>query len=101
MNDKSSDDRSEGVSSLELEILSLFWSFSDQFGRVDIIAASNYAFKQYGYIIDRAPFTLTQQHFNILMDRGRIADVRLLLDVLQKRAEAEIKGKATDDTDSA
>lgn len=89
MNDKGSENGSDDISSLELEVLSLFWSFSDQFGRVDIIAASNYAFKQYGYIIDRTPFTLTQQHFNILMDKGRIADTRLLLDVVKKKASTE------------
>jgi hypothetical protein len=87
MSDKNSEVRSEDVSSLELDILGLFWSFSDQWGRVDIIAAADYAYKQYGYIIPRTPFKLTQQHFDVLMDRERIYDVRALLNTIAVKAQ--------------
>lgn len=66
------------MTDLEIDVLLLYFTFSDQFGRVDVLEAANYAAKKLGYIINRDPFTIDQRHVDILMDRGIIPDTRVI-----------------------
>lgn len=66
------------VSDLEIDLLHLFYCYSDQMGRVDTVAAADYAQRRLGYIISKKPFTLDQRHIDLLMDRGDIPDTRLI-----------------------
>ena len=66
------------VTDLEIDVLLLYFTFSDQFGRVDVTSAADYAATKLGYIIKREPFTLDQRHLDILMDRQILPDVRVL-----------------------
>lgn len=77
MNDKPTDWNSS-VTDLEIDMLLLYYTFSDQYGRVDVLEAANYAAKILGFIINRDPFTIDQRHVDILMDRGVIPDVRVI-----------------------
>jgi hypothetical protein len=67
------------MSELEIDLLLLYYSFSDQYGRVDILGAAQFALKNFGYIINKDPFTIDQRHFDFLMDKKLIPDTRQLL----------------------
>lgn len=66
------------VTDLEIDVLLLYFTFSDQYGRVDVTSAADYAASKFGYIINKTPFTLDQRHLDILMDRQIIPDVRVI-----------------------
>jgi hypothetical protein len=78
VNNKKPSEWTESISDLEIDMLLLYFTFSDQFGRVDVLEASNYAAKKLGFIISKEPFTISQQHLDILMDRGVLPDVRMI-----------------------
>jgi hypothetical protein len=67
------------LSKLELELLLLFYNFSDQRGVVDTQAARIWAKNKLGVFIPDSPFTLLQEHFDILMDSGMVPDTRQLM----------------------
>lgn len=67
------------VTKLEVDILLIFYNFSDQNGVVDIKNASVWAKNKLGVDIPQKPFTLTQKHFDFLMDRGVIPDTRTMM----------------------
>ena len=69
----------ENISGLELDVLLLYYNFSDQWGRVDTLAAANYAAANFGILLHQNSFKLDQNHANILMDNEVLPDVRLLL----------------------
>lgn len=62
----------------EIDMLLLYYTFSDQYGRVDVLEAANYAARKLGVIIDRTPVSITQDHCDLLMDRQIIPDVRVI-----------------------
>lgn len=62
----------------EIDMLLLYYTFSDQYGRVDVLEAANYAARKLGVIIDRSPVSLSQDHCDFLMDRQIIPDVRVI-----------------------
>ena len=67
------------TSKLEMDILFVFYSFSDQYGRVDIPAAKQWAYQRLGITIPDKPFTLTQKHINTLMDAKLVPDTRQMI----------------------
>jgi hypothetical protein len=71
------------ISQLELDLLLLFYTYSNQFGTVDISYCANYAANKMGVFISRTPFQLEQQHIDALMDHGLIPDTRELLTVVR------------------
>ena len=82
------------VTKLEVELLLIFYNFSDQYGKVDTPKAKKWAFEKLGIIIPDRPFTLEQKHIDILMDSGAVPDTRLLLDyVLKTLPSADPKPK--------
>lgn len=69
----------QNTSKLELEILVVFYAFSDQYGNVDIPTAKKYIHKKFGVTIPDKPFVLTQQHINTLTDAQLIPDIRKMM----------------------
>lgn len=70
------------VTKLEVDLLLLFYNLSDQNGKVDIQNAALWAKNKLGVDIPNTPFTLTQRHFDFLMDRGVIPDTRIMIQKL-------------------
>ena len=68
----------DNISELELDLLMLYYTFADQMGRVDIIAAATYAAYNFGVLIPTIPLKLEQKHLDVLMDKEIIPDIRLL-----------------------
>ena len=71
------------ISQLELDLLLLFYTFSNQFGTVNIPVCARYAIEKMGVIISNEPFMLEQKHIDVLMDNGLIPDTRELLTVVR------------------
>ena len=71
------------ISQLELDLLLLFYTFSNQFGTVNIPLCVKIAREKMGVYISDKPFQLEQQHINVLMDHGLIPDTRELLTVVR------------------
>lgn len=75
------------ISQVEIDILLLFYTFSDEHGNVNARQASQWAYKVLGVIVPMEPFKITQHHLNILMDSGAIPDIRKYMPTLAgKRA---------------
>ena len=71
----------EGYSQTDLDILMLFYTFSDQHGKVDIPRAAAWAQDKMGIIIHTTEFTLDQSHIDLLTSCQIIPDVT---DILKK-----------------
>ena len=70
------------ISKLELDLLLLFYTYSDQFGNVDIQHCAAVAQEKLGVMLPTDPFTLDQNHANALMIHGILPDIRELLTVV-------------------
>ena len=69
----------DGMTDLEIDLLLLYFTFSDQYGRVDTVGAAHYAAKKLGVLMNREhKFTLNQNHIDALMNHGVIPDTREL-----------------------
>lgn len=79
------------ITDLEIDLLLLFYTFSDQFGNVDIPQVSSYANEQYGISIPLTPFVLEQQHIDLLVERGLLPDSKHILSTILAK---QIKPKA-------
>lgn len=85
------------ISDLEIDVLLLYYNFSDQWGRVDTIQAGNYAAAQFGIILHQNSFQLDQQHLDALMDRGIIYDTRLLFNKIVSTPPKKKRRRKIDD----
>jgi hypothetical protein len=68
------------ISQLELDLLFLFYTFSDQKGHVDIPKVREWARERMGVFLPNEAFTLEQKHLDILMDKGILPDTRIIFD---------------------
>ncbi len=66
------------LTDLEVDLLLLFYTFSDQHGRIDMVQCSNWARQKLGVILPPALFKISQKHLDILMDKGLVPDTREL-----------------------
>lgn len=73
------------ISELEADLLLLFYTFSDQYGRVNISAARKWAWERLGVTIKNEPFTITQEHIDVLCDLKMLPNVS---DILQNLKSA-------------
>lgn len=73
------------ISKLEVDVLLVFYNFSDQYGVVDIKSAQKWAKQQLGVVIPDQPFTLEQYHYDMLMEVGALPDTRTFLAVCSKK----------------
>lgn len=69
----------QSITKLELDLLLLYYTFSDQYGKVDTQRAQRWAKEHVGIHIPSAPFTITQEHINLLIEARLIPDVIPLL----------------------
>jgi hypothetical protein len=67
------------VTRTELELLGIFYLFADEFGRVDMQQARLYALKKFGVWIPDVPFTIQQEHIDLLMDQKMVPDTREIM----------------------
>lgn len=90
------------ISQLELDLLLLFYTYSDQFGDVDMPLVCKFAKERMGVFIPLKQFTFLQEHVDILMDRGMIPDTRELLTGVKlepKKPKVKRTRKPKDPTD--
>lgn len=78
-----SNENSEDISPLELEILLLFYTFSNQYGEVDMISCQKWARDNMGVHISSSPFTFDQVHLNVLMQNNLVPDISDLIKKLR------------------
>jgi hypothetical protein len=71
------------ISDLEADILLLFYMFSDQHGRVNVSAARRWAWERLGVTIKDEPFTITQEHVDVLCEMKMLPSVLPLLNKLK------------------
>lgn len=69
----------QGIKKLELDLLLLYYTFSDQYGKVDTERAQRWAKEHVGIHISSSPFTITQEHIDLLAEAQLIPDVLPLL----------------------
>jgi hypothetical protein len=84
------------ITKLELDLLLLYYTFSDDTGKVDMPAVQQWAKTKFGIFIPPQQFLLTQEHINVLMDKELIPDIRPII----KKAKARrivIKNKPAKD----
>lgn len=67
------------VSPIEIDLLLLFYTFSNQHGIVDMPTAAMWAKQKLGVTFPFSEFKLEQMHIDALMDNGVITDTRQLL----------------------
>lgn len=67
------------IKKLELDLLLLYYTFSDQYGVVDTQRAQKWAKEHVGIHIPSSPFTITQEHVDLLIGARMIPDVLPLL----------------------
>jgi hypothetical protein len=71
------------VSDIELDLLFLMYTFSDQFGNVDVESVRAIAYNKLGIILSETPIKINQRVVDALMDKQLIADTRGLFQKLQ------------------
>lgn len=67
------------VSQLQIDLLVLFYSLSDQYGNVDMETAGIYARHQLGLNLSNKPYRLNQAQLDFLMRNQIVPDTRLML----------------------
>lgn len=85
------------ISDLEIDVLLLYYNFSDQWGRVDTIQAANFAASRFGILLHQTSFQLDQRHLDVLMDRGVIYDTRLLFNKIIMMPPKKKRRRKSDD----
>ena len=78
------------VSDIELDLLFLMYTFSDQFGNVDTGSVRSIAFNKLGIVLSDTPIKINQRVVDALMDKQLIADTR---DLFQKLQAPPARGK--------
>lgn len=81
------------ISQLEIDILFACYTFSDQYGEVDMPLVTQFGIDKLGVIIPNKQITLTQDHLNVLMDLKVVPDTRQLLTVEKLVLKPKIKAR--------
>lgn len=63
------------LTDLELDMLLLFYTLSDQYGKVDVVRARAFLQQQYGILIPDTPITVTAEQAKALVDAGMLPNV--------------------------
>lgn len=71
------------VTPLEIDLLLLFYTFSDQYGKVNVRAANTWAKQKFGLTLQDVPFTFEQKHLNLLMDSDVLYDIRPIINKIK------------------
>lgn len=70
-----SPEKFEKISQIEVDLLLLFYTFSNQYGEVDMHKCQKWAKEKMGIYLPSTPFTLTQEHIDVLVDNLIVPDV--------------------------
>lgn len=68
------------ISQLEVDILMIYYTFSDEYGVVDVPKAKAWAKQRLGVILADDPFVITQEHVDFLVEHKVLPDVMSLLE---------------------
>lgn len=71
------------ISNLEIDLMLLFYTFSDQHGNVDMRACQRWAKERLGITVKDKPFKITQKHIDVLVDHGVLPDVNSIFSKLK------------------
>jgi len=69
---------------IELDLLLLFYTFSDQYGNVDIRKCQQWAKERMGIYLPDSPFQFTQEHVDVLVRHNLVPDVMIIIDKIKK-----------------
>jgi hypothetical protein len=78
------------LTELELDMLLLFYTLSDQYGNVDVVRARTFLYQHYGILIPEKPIRLKPHHLQALTDHGLLPDVN---DALTRIKNLDMKPK--------
>jgi len=84
------------ISSLELNLLMLYYTYSDQYGKVDMETVTRIARDKMGIYIPPEQINLEQLHVDVLMDLCFVPDTRELLTVVKLEQSKPKKRKTKD-----
>ncbi len=72
---------SHKASELELDLLFLYYAFSDQYGNVNATAVTTFLAQRFGLavLLPKSPQKFTQENLNILIENGVVPDVMPML----------------------
>lgn len=79
------------ISALEIKLISLYYTYCDQFGKVDMKTVMKIAYDQMGVIVPPTQVYMEQVHVNLLMDLALIPDTRELLTVVKLKQDPDTK----------
>lgn len=69
---------------IELDLLLLFYTFSDQYGNVDIRKCQQWAKERMGIYLPDSPFQFTQEHVDVLVRHKLVPDAMEIIDKIKK-----------------
>ena len=71
------------ISKLELDLLMVFFTFADQWGNVDMGKVCEFTKQKMNLVIQNKPFTLTQEHIDVLAQHQMVPDVSSIFDKIK------------------
>jgi hypothetical protein len=81
------------ITKLELDLLLLYYTFSDDEGKVDMPAVQQWAKTKFGIFIPPKQFMLTQEHVDVLMDNEIIPDTRSIIKKVKMKIAKRVVNK--------
>lgn len=82
------------ISKLELDLLMVFFTFSDQWGNVDMLKVSEFTQQKMNLVIQNKPFTLTQEHMEVLIKNQMVPDISPVLQpIIDKAKKVKLRKK--------
>ena len=76
------------MTEVELDMLLLFYTLSDQYGNVDVARTRTFFYQHYGILLPNQQICLKPHHVQALVDHGMIPDVN---DTLARIKNLEVK----------
>ena len=75
----------------DIELLLLYFTYSNQWGKVDTVGANQWALANMNMSISTHPFTITQWHVDMLCEWGALPDISDLIDRCQRASKIAIE----------
>jgi hypothetical protein len=80
------DDPPQHILRIELDLLLLFYTFSDQYGNVDFKKCQQWAKNAMGVYLPDSSFKFSQEHVEVLVNHGILPDVMELINAIKKKS---------------
>ena len=81
------------ISKLELDLLMVFFTFSDQWGNVDMGKVCEFTKQKMNLVIQNKPFSLTQEHMDILIKNQMVPDISQIINKIKNTKVKKRKSK--------